>query len=38
LQVYFGHINVENCAKNVQRGIKEKEGKVMKKQQKIGTE
>jgi len=38
LQAYFGHFNVENCAENFQRKIKEKEGKGMKKQQKIGIE
>jgi len=36
LQVYFGHINVENCAENIQRKIQEKERKGRKKQQKIG--
>ena len=38
MQAYFGHFNVENCAENFQRKIKEKEGKGMKKQQKIGIE
>jgi hypothetical protein len=38
LQVYFGHIKVENCAENVQIKIKENERKGRKKQQKIGIE
>jgi len=38
LQVYFGHINVENCAEKLQRKIKEKGRKGREKQYKIGIE